>query len=65
MERLSLFLEQLLLLGGVEWKKNPSEISNSFLYAKEGGTGRLQSNKFQVLFSEYYVGYEAALFWQN
>lgn len=23
MERLSLFLEQLLLLGGVEWKKNP------------------------------------------
>lgn len=32
---------------------------------KEGGTGRLHSDKFQVLFSKYCVGYEADLFQQN
>ena len=66
MEHLFLFLEQLLFLGGVEVKKNPQRFPvHSCMQSKERGTGRLCSNKFQVLFSKYYVGYEAALFQQN
>lgn len=66
MEHLFLFLEQLLFLGAVEGKRDPERFPiHSCMQSKERGTGRLHFDKFQVLFSKYCVGYEAALFQQN
>lgn len=60
MEHLFLFLEQLLFLGGVEGRRNPLRFPvHSCMQSKGGGSGKLHSNKFQVLFSKCYDGYES------